>query len=85
MTCREEILVTIGQLMREPGRVTFTAKEVAERMRAAGTVHMELSIRTCVSCGMCAEQDQLSDKRTGNLERVSRGQYRLRQLSQVGP
>ena len=67
--------------MREPGRVTFTAQEVAQRMLEAGTFYKELSIRTYVSYGMCAEQDQLSDKRTGELERVSRGQYRLRPLS----
>ncbi|GGS36483.1 DUF7669 domain-containing protein [Deinococcus knuensis] len=83
MTCREEILEMIEQLMREPGRVTFTAREVAQRMRAAGTSHKELSIRTYVTYWMCAEPDQLSDNRTADLERVSRGQYRLRQLSKA--
>lgn len=79
MTCREEILEVIHQLMRETGQPTFTPTQVIERMLARGTLHKELTIRAYVTYGMCAAEGEAGRRRFSDLERVGRGQYRVRQ------
>jgi len=77
MTCRDEVLACCRALERETGRTTFSVAEIIERMEAQGTFYMESTIRTHVTSRMCVNAPSNHGTTYGDLERVSRGYYRL--------
>ena len=49
MTCRDETLASVKQILRRTGRNEFTVQEVVEQMQADGTAYKESTIRTHIT------------------------------------
>jgi hypothetical protein len=68
MTCRGDITLAFDVLNRESGRCDFSAAEILQHMRAAGSTYRDSTIRTHVTAHMFED---------GTLIRVAPGRYRL--------
>lgn len=78
MTARVEILAAAKALAaRTPGG-TFSPADIVREMQRRGTVYAESTIRTMVTAHMCADAPDNAGTTYDDLERPSRGVYRLR-------
>jgi hypothetical protein len=78
MTCRDEILAAFRLLTGQTGRSQCTAAEIVEELKRQGTTYQESTIRTHVTSRMCGNAPDHHPVVYDDLERVGRGQYRLR-------
>jgi DNA-binding transcriptional regulator YhcF (GntR family) len=77
-TCRDEILETIRTLGRRSQTDRFTIQQVINEMNAKGTTYSENTIRTHIASRMCRDAPDNHAVVYDDLERVGRGEYRLR-------
>lgn len=77
MTCREEILAVARTLSRRHADKTFSIQDIVAAMRAGGTKHLDTTIRRHVSTRMCVNAAGPDAGKYHDLERVSRGRFRL--------
>lgn len=75
--CRESIL-TAARAIHNKGAPTFTPAEIYCALRDAGSPYTRSTVVTYVSAIMCGDEVQKIPLRYRDLERVGRGQYRLR-------
>lgn len=68
MTCRDEVIAAFNNLQRETESIDFTPTEILGRMRAAGSIYKDSTIRTHVTAHMVDD---------GSLIRIAPGRYRL--------
>ena len=78
MTCRGDILNFINGLLAGRRDNLFTMQEVVDGMLAAGSAYKASTIRTHITSRMCANAPDNHAVTYDDLERVSRGAYRLR-------
>ncbi len=78
MSCRDEVLAAFGRLEGTHGRAVFSLAEVVLEVLAGTDEYAEGTIRTHVSSRMCSDAPVHHDTTYADLERVGRGQYRLR-------
>lgn len=78
MTCRDEILKAANFLQSSSPDNTFSPAEVIHRMQRMGTDYSESTIRTHIVSKMCHGAPTNHAGKYDDLERVSRGLYRLR-------
>lgn len=81
MTIRQDILSVIPEVVDGRPDQTFTPMEIVAVLLTRGVPYKELSIRSCITNGMCATAPDPSGRRSCDLERVGRGRYRLRSRS----
>ncbi|GGK19855.1 hypothetical protein GCM10008955_11580 [Deinococcus malanensis] len=77
MTCREEILAVARTVSRQHADQTFSIQDIVAGMRARGTKHLDTTIRRHVSTHMCVNAAGPEAGKYKDLERVSRGRFRL--------
>jgi hypothetical protein len=77
-TCRAEVLAAFDRLERRHGRAIFAPVEVVQEVLAVTDRYPEHTIRTEIVSRMCAEAPINHAAVYDDLERVGRGQYRLR-------
>lgn len=77
MTCREEILQTVNEVIRDSGTNSFTVAEVLGRMQAKKTKYLESTIRTHITSSMCRNAPPNHFTRYPHFERIGMGTYRL--------
>lgn len=77
MTCRDDILTVSRALSRQSADGTFTAQAVVAALREKGTRHLDTTIRRMVSTEMCRNAAGPQAGKFHDLERVSRGRFRL--------
>ena len=78
MTCRDEVLKAAKFLSGGSPDVTFSPADIVRRMEKMGTSFSESTIRTHVVSKMCYQAPANHAARYDDLERVTRGRYRLR-------
>jgi hypothetical protein len=78
MTCRDEILDCVRELVSQSGLATFTIEGVIGLMQERGTRYRESTIRTHVSSRMCINAPAHHASRYPDFERIGHGLYRLR-------
>jgi hypothetical protein len=77
ITCREEILSRVRQMLQQNSRSEFTVQEAVDLMRTSGSTYAESTIRTHITSRMCANAPQNHAVKYGDLMRVRHGVYRL--------
>ncbi|GGR92719.1 DUF7669 domain-containing protein [Deinococcus sedimenti] len=79
MTCRAEVLAAARSLSGGTADGTFSIQDVVQTMRTLGTRHTDAEVRLHVSTVMCrnATGKHRLNASFHDLERVSRGRYRL--------
>lgn len=77
MTCRDEILRVVRDLVQDRPDREFWVFEVIERLRWSGAPFKEATIRDAISMAMCVDTDSSVPPLYRDLERVGRGRYRL--------
>ena len=77
MTCREEILKSVPQLLAQTGDSEFTVQELVDFMEDAGTGFAESTIRTHVTSRMCANAPDNHAVTYSDFVWVRHGVYRL--------
>lgn len=77
-TCRDEILAAFVRLERRHGRAVFAPVEIVQEVLAVTDRYPEHTIRTEIVSRMCAEAPVHHAVVYDDLERVGRGQYRVR-------
>ena len=77
MTCRDEILSCVQQLVAQNGKKEFTVQEVVNAMQTAGTKYAEATIRTHVTSRLCANAPDHHAVTYPDFVRVGEGVYRL--------
>ncbi len=78
-SARQEILTAARKLASRSPDGSFTLEQVIAELRHAGTRYAESTIRTHVTSRMCAVSPDHHGTTYDDLERLDRGQYRLRQ------
>lgn len=78
MTCRDEILAAARVLSKQHTEATFSMQDIITVMRERKTGHLDTTIRRHVSTLMCANATGPEAGKYKDLERVSRGRYRLK-------
>ncbi len=76
MTCRDEVLAAIARLERRHGRSEFALDEIVQEVMGASS-YRESTVRTHVTSRLCASTPDHHGTTYPDLERVSRGRYRL--------
>ncbi len=74
-TCREAVL-EVAHRLEASGQSVFTIPDVLERLR--GSEFAGSTIRTHIASRMCVDAPDHHQSVSADLERVGRGQYRLR-------
>jgi hypothetical protein len=77
-TCRAEILAAFDRLERRHGRSVFAPAEVVQEVLAVTDRYPDHTIRTEIVSRMCVEAPVHHATAYEDLERVGRGQYRVR-------
>lgn len=77
MTCRDEILVCVENLIKKTGSNKFFLEDVIKCMMENGTQYQESTIRTHVSSRMCRNAPQHHQVKYEDLERIGHGKYQL--------
>lgn len=77
MTCRDEILECVNQIIRDSGINHFYLEDVIHCMKLKGSMYQESTIRTHISSRMCRNAPQHHQVRFEDLERIGHGKYRL--------
>lgn len=85
MTCRSEILNCAQEIYRNTGRNTFSIMDILDCMRRKRLKYEESTIRTHIVSWMCRNAPENLGTQRGELERVSRGLYRLFSSDNSGP
>jgi len=78
MTCRDEILNCTNRIIHRRGINEFSLQEIIDCMRSIGTNYKESTIRTHVTSRMCANAPKHHAVKYEDLERISRGMYKLK-------
>jgi translation initiation factor RLI1 len=78
MTCRDEIIDCIRQIIQQKGQNEFTIQEVVGYMQARNTRYRESTIRTHVASRMCSNTPEHHAVTYDDLDRIGYGVYRLR-------
>lgn len=76
MTCRDEILECVRNVMTQSGLAYFTVQEVVDCMARQGSRYAESTIRTHVTSRMCANAPDHHAVRYQDVERIEHGKYR---------
>lgn len=76
-TCREQILKTARDVVREKGRNEFTVPEIISRLQNVGTDCSEGAIRTHITWRCCRNAPKNHAVTYEDYERTARGLYRL--------
>jgi len=77
MTCREEMLIAVRQIINEKGRNEFTPKEVRDRMVKNGTKFSENTMNGELTSRLCKDAPINHVARHEDFERIRWGVYRL--------
>ena len=77
-TARSEILAAVRAVVARSGRDVFTPLDVVSEMRKRGSRYAETTIRTSITAHMCSNAPDNAATTYDDLERLDRGQYRLR-------
>lgn len=77
-TARSEILEAVRAVVARSGRDVFTPLEIVTEMRKRGSRYAETTIRTMITAHMCSNAPDNAATTYDDLERLDRGQYRLR-------
>lgn len=80
MTARDEILAALPAVRARLGRDTFTPAEMIAELQRRGTRYPADTIRTEIVSRLCADAPDNHARVYDDLERVSRGVYRLRRM-----
>ena len=77
MTCRDEILISVKQIISSKGINEFSIIEVIRQMKANGTEFAESTIRTHITSRLCANAPDNHIVTYNDFERIDKGRYRL--------
>lgn len=77
MTCRDEILAAARVLSKQHSEGTFSIQDIVSALRERRTQHLDTTIRRLVSTQMCVNAAGPEAGKYEDLQRVSRGRYRL--------
>ena len=77
MTCRDEILEAVHQVLLRTTGDAFTVQQIVDEMRARNTLYEESTIRTHVTSRMCTNAPDNHAVVHRDLERIDSGTYRL--------
>jgi len=77
MTCRDEILTAISQVINEKGKNEFSMPEIVIEVKKNGTQYQESTIRTHISSRMCTNSPNNHGTTYNDIERIRKGIYRL--------
>lgn len=81
MTCRDEILNSVREIIKAKGKNEFTAAEVIRAMQTKGTKFEASTIRTHISSKLCADAPDNHGKTYNDFERVGHGLYKRKNCS----
>jgi len=76
-TARDEILQACSELKRRLAREVFSVREILDALQAKGTDFSESTLRTHITSRMCGEAPKNHGTVYNDLQRASRGMYRL--------
>jgi hypothetical protein len=77
MTCRDEILDCVDQIIKNSGNNQFQISDVMQCMKAIGTQYKESTIRTHIVSRMCKNAPKNHAVKYNDFERIDFGKYRL--------
>ncbi len=77
MTCRDEVLSCVQNIVHQTGHNEFTVQDVLEEMQAKGTSYKVTTIRTHITSKMCANAPDHHAVTYDDFERIGPGLYRL--------
>ena len=77
MTCRDEILDTVQQIINEKGVNEFTIPEVIHHMVNTGTQFKENTIRTHIASRLCVNAPDNHAVTYADFERIGNSTYKL--------
>ena len=79
MTCRDEILKCVHELIRETGSKDFTIQDIINRMKNKGSRYEASTIRTHICSRMCKNAPDHHAVTYNDFRRTERGTYRLKE------
>jgi len=79
VTCRDEILACVREIVAHTGRDEVSVRDVIKYMLDRGTSYSDSTIRTHIVSRLCANAPDHHAVTYGDFERTDRGTYRLRQ------
>ncbi|GHF61487.1 hypothetical protein HNQ07_004168 [Deinococcus metalli] len=77
MTCRDEILSELQELLKVRPQREFRLGEILRRMAWRNTPYVRVTISNYVTAVMCVNSNAKDGGQYQDLERVGRGVYRL--------
>lgn len=77
MTCRDELLIIIRNLVSESEKNEFSLDEVFKLAKEKRIKYSDSTIKTHLSSRMCINSPQHHQTKYDDLERIKRGLYRL--------
>lgn len=77
MTCRDEILECVAQIIANTGKNEFSIEDVIQAMTDRGSQYQDSTIRTHVAARMCTNAPQNHAVKYHDLERIETGLSRL--------
>ncbi|THF88411.1 hypothetical protein E7T09_04175 [Deinococcus sp. KSM4-11] len=77
MTCRDEILSAVKELVKDNPDQEFTLEEVLSYMRPRGSPYLRAHLSHHVTAVMCVNSTSKFGGQYQDLERVRKGVYRL--------
>ena len=77
MTCRNEILKCVKEIIDKKSNNEFTTKEVIDCMRSKGTKYKESTIRTHITSRLCCNAPDNHAVTYPDFVRIDRGTYRI--------
>ena len=77
MSCRDEILNVVSQLISTKGINEFTTSEVLHYMMDFGTQFKESTIRTHITSRLCGNAPDNHGTTYNDFERIGVGKYKL--------
>lgn len=84
MSCRDEILKCVSDILQQTGKEEFTVQEVINCMRRKLSKYKESTIRTHISSRLCANAPDHHAVTYDDLERTERRTYRFKNPSKIG-
>lgn len=76
MTCREEILMAVKEIIKAKEENSFRVNEVLEWMQQRGTTFSERTIRTHITSRCCSNAPDHHGKCYKDFSRIQTGIYR---------
>ena len=77
MTCREEIMISVKQIIEAKGVNEFSIIEVIRHMNNNGTHFRESTIRTHITSRLCKNAPDNHMVTYNDFERIEKGLYKL--------